>query len=277
MTEVALQVTDENRVSLAMDNQLVIQDGMASRWLTDGWQQGTIEADTIVESIDGSWSHPVKMKDKNIVIRDTSGNKLGLRVIDDRKPAETAGHMVARYPGIPRREHIVWSPQPMRLHREPPRYPHFIINTADQSVSMLTPFKLVLPNDYSCRAIPFTSIYVHTYTRTRARPVGRVSGSEAIALECLREMITEDEYRKYLSQGFIMVKGASGKVYQVWRGARSHTHVWENGKKLEEICVYVKDSKVPPTDQVVALKTMVETDEEELRRMANVFTYREAV
>lgn len=111
------------------------------------------------------------------------------------------------------------------------------------------------------------------YVKSRAFPVSNVSKEESIAIEMLREMITEAEYRKYIKDGFICVKGVSGKIYQVFRH-NNHVRVWHNGKLIEEICSYISDTSVPPTDKVVAFKTIIETDEEEFRSLGNVYKMR---
>ena len=91
-----------------------------------------------------------------------------------------------------------------------------------------------------------------------------------MAIETLREEITETEFRKYLKYGFVIAKGQSGKTYQIFRN-QDHTKVWKGGKIIEEICVRIKDCKIPPTDNVIAFKNMVQIDEEEFRKMGNVY------
>lgn len=104
-----------------------------------------------------------------------------------------------------------------------------------------------------------------------------IENHEQIALETLREEITERELRKYLRYGFILVKGASGKTYQIFRNSW-HTKVWLGGKLVEEICVRLDSaSKVPPTDNVIAFKRMVETDESEFRQCGNVYNMQKKV
>lgn len=94
---------------------------------------------------------------------------------------------------------------------------------------------------------------------------------EALAQEALREVVTEEEFRKYLRYGFVLVEGRSGARYQVFRN-RHHVKVWVGGKLVEEICVYLKSvggATAPPTDKVVAFKAMIEADEEAFKDMGN--------
>lgn len=111
----------------------------------------------------------------------------------------------------------------------------------------------------------------------RIPPDGRRSQSwrpssdvEKAALESLREMISEEEFRKYLKRGFISVRGRSGKDYQIFRD-RWHAKVRMRGRVVAEVCSRIKDDHVPMTDNVIAFKTMIEADEAEFERAGNVY------
>lgn len=112
--------------------------------------------------------------------------------------------------------------------------------------------------------------------KSRANPIKNVPENEQVAIETLREMITEAEFRKYIKDGFILVRGRSGRVYQIFRD-RHHTKVWEKGKLVEEVCVRI-DSKanVPPTDNVIAFRTAIMCSEDEFRKLGNVYKMRQA-
>jgi hypothetical protein len=94
--------------------------------------------------------------------------------------------------------------------------------------------------------------------------------SERKAIDTLREMISESDFRKYLKYGFVTVSGASGRAYQVFR-SRSHTKVWDSGVVVEEVCVRIQDWSVPPTDNVIAFMTMIQADEESFKKLGNVY------
>jgi hypothetical protein len=106
--------------------------------------------------------------------------------------------------------------------------------------------------------------------KSRACPVGGVSEAEQRALDSLREMVSESDFRKYLKHGFLMIRGASGDLYQVYRD-RHHTKIWRDCKMVEEVCVRIKDSSVPLTDNVIAFKTAIEVSEESFKAMGNLF------
>jgi hypothetical protein len=93
---------------------------------------------------------------------------------------------------------------------------------------------------------------------------------ERKALETLRETISETEFRKYLRYGFVLVKGQSGKIYQIFKN-QSHCKVWLGGKLVEEVCVRIKDKQIPMTDNIIAFKTMIEASEEGFKKLGNVY------
>jgi hypothetical protein len=66
-----------------------------------------------------------------------------------------------------------------------------------------------------------------------------------------------------------------GRLYQVCKGTQ-HIRVWERGQKIEEICIGLKNYGLPPTDRVIAMKTMIETDEAIVRAGGNVYNMRKA-
>lgn len=110
--------------------------------------------------------------------------------------------------------------------------------------------------------------------KSRAQSLTSIPDNEWVAMQTLREMITEAEYRKYVKDGFITVRGQSGKVYQVFRN-RSHTKVYYQGELVEEICVRLRGG-TPPTDNVIAFKTMIEVDEESFAALGNRYNMRRA-
>jgi hypothetical protein len=65
-----------------------------------------------------------------------------------------------------------------------------------------------------------------------------------------------------------VVKGKSGRYYQI-SSFENHIKVWEQGKVIEEICVYIRG--VPPTDKLIAFKTMIEIDEVSFKKYGNVY------
>lgn len=91
---------------------------------------------------------------------------------------------------------------------------------------------------------------------------------ERKALMTLRDLVSERQYRRYLTNGFIMVKGQSDLYYQIFSDQRQIV-VWKNNYKFCKICIHT-DRKCPPTDHVINCKMMIEFDEKEVWKGGNV-------
>lgn len=90
---------------------------------------------------------------------------------------------------------------------------------------------------------------------------------ELKARETLREYLSESEYRRYITNGFIMVRGSStGYHYQVFGDRR--LRVYHKYKAIESICIHSQDC--PPSDHVLNMKILIESDETEFRKLGNI-------
>lgn len=94
-----------------------------------------------------------------------------------------------------------------------------------------------------------------------------VTQPEMVALQMMKSMLSEEDWKRYLKYGFVVVHGKSGLYYQVVRN-QDHVRVYRQGKKIAELCIYVPG--VPPTDQVVAKKVMLECSEMDVWHKANI-------
>ena len=106
------------------------------------------------------------------------------------------------------------------------------------------------------------------YKKTRQRPPTDHSPAELKARNTLRDMISEDDYRRYLTNGFIVVKGNYGLFYQVFHNHRTSVKVYKKGKRFNSLCIHTHD-ECPPTDHVLNMKLLIENDEDELWRTGN--------
>lgn len=91
---------------------------------------------------------------------------------------------------------------------------------------------------------------------------------EIRARQTLRTMIGEDAFMKFLKKGFVSVRAKSGRIYQIFPGHKS-TVVWENGKAIKSICVYLRGG-FAPTDEVIMRYILITTDEEDFWKRGNV-------
>lgn len=106
--------------------------------------------------------------------------------------------------------------------------------------------------------------------KSRQKPLRKaIPGPELKARQTLREMILESEWRRYLTNGFIMVQGQSGKWYQVFNDMR-RIQVYENNKLINRLCIYTTND-CPPTDHVINMKLLAELDEERLWSGSNAY------
>lgn len=96
-----------------------------------------------------------------------------------------------------------------------------------------------------------------------------VDDREFRARETLRRMIGDEAFLKFLKKGFVSVRAKSGRIYQVFPGHAS-TVVWENGKPIKSICVYLQGG-FAPTDEVIMRYILITTDEEDFWKRGNVW------
>jgi hypothetical protein len=83
----------------------------------------------------------------------------------------------------------------------------------------------------------------------------------------LRDMLSEQDWRRYVTNGFIMVKGSSDYWYQIF--VSSGVNVYKHGKKVHYICIHT-DNTCPPSDHVINMKLLVEFDEAALWKGGNI-------
>lgn len=108
---------------------------------------------------------------------------------------------------------------------------------------------------------------------SRAKPLTiSVSPAEEIARFSLRDQITEAEWRRYVTNGFIMVKGVSGRFYQIFNNDSNRVRVFYKNKQTHQICIHT-DKNCPPTDHVLNLKTLIEMDESLIWKAGNVSNF----
>jgi hypothetical protein len=94
--------------------------------------------------------------------------------------------------------------------------------------------------------------------------------SEIVALHLLKKMVSNDDFKKYLKYGSVSVKGDSGLVYDIKRDDH-YVHVYKQGHLVSNLCVYVHDRSVPPTDNVIAKMIIVQCDEHNIWQRANIY------
>jgi len=175
-----------------------------------------------------------------------------------------------------------WPPDSRRVHTETSYITDYSIDTHHMIVKarvLTVPSGMTVPMDVwfnssinastvqdLVRSTVRANLCVLKYNRSCYD--GVISSSEAVAMDTLREMISENQYQRYLKYGFVSVQGRSGDVFLVSR--HCHTKVLRGGKIVEEVCLYLKgDVATPPTDGVIARLVMIQADEEAFKKAGN--------
>jgi len=108
----------------------------------------------------------------------------------------------------------------------------------------------------------------HRYSEIRyQREIKKLTDmAEIKAQDLLKDFIGENELKIYNETGRLYVKGEKGE-YIVRKGG---TIQKIEGKNVIDFCVHLKDrSKYPPTDNVIALKLLLEEEESNVLKLAN--------
>lgn len=110
------------------------------------------------------------------------------------------------------------------------------------------------------RSVMRRNILIKINSRS-AKMGGTITLAEEKARSTLRDMLTERDWRRYLTNGFIMVKGGQSDYwYQIFAAYHERVRVYYKGVLTHNICIH-SDQKCPPSDHVINLKILVELDE----------------
>jgi len=99
-----------------------------------------------------------------------------------------------------------------------------------------------------------------------------LEGADHRATELLLRFLADEQARQYQAEQAFLVDVASGHRYKLRRG--NTILRLENGQPVESLCVH--PTGVPAGDTLLAQKLWLETNEEELRRTANITRLRAA-
>ncbi len=91
---------------------------------------------------------------------------------------------------------------------------------------------------------------------------------EERARQILRMVVGEEQFRCFLTKGFVTVRGQSGRYFYQVKPGHTNVNVFENGKCVESLCVQL-NGNFPPTDSLVSRVLMLWNDEDELWAVAN--------
>jgi len=104
--------------------------------------------------------------------------------------------------------------------------------------------------------------------RSKSKNKSKLTDAEIKARTTLRDQISEKEWKRYITNGYILVKGGSGKVYQVFANHKGrHIKVYEKGKHIHELCIHSEG--VPDTDHVLTCMLIIQSDEDDFIKQCN--------
>ncbi len=206
-----------------------------------------IEKGTTIKT--SNWEYKVKDTDKNLTIKGEGQKRIQLEVIDKEPESKSLPSIMCGEGNIQ------------------------ISNISVYTIKA-NPAIVLTDDYYKCYSAAYHNYYVQTKSRTCLYP--DAPENELVALSTLREDITEKEFRKYLLHGFLLVKGTNGNIFQIFRSRNKHIKEWVDGQVINEICVRICDQAIPITDSVIAMKTIIETDTEEFKKLGNVYKMAEA-
>jgi hypothetical protein len=110
---------------------------------------------------------------------------------------------------------------------------------------------------------------IYNVRNRKRHSLHRPQANEERARRLLQRLIGFRRYARYIRDGFISHRGASGRVYQIFPGD-IHMRVWFKGQRVENLCLCIEDHSLPPTDSVVMRLLMLEHSEAEFREQANI-------
>lgn len=104
----------------------------------------------------------------------------------------------------------------------------------------------------------------------RRKPMNHTQDIREIrARQTLRMFVGENEFRRYMKNGFIAVQAKSGRIYQLF--PKDHfARIFEQGKMIGKLCIYLKGD-FAPTDSVITWYFMVQNNEEEFVKNGNLY------
>ena len=104
----------------------------------------------------------------------------------------------------------------------------------------------------------------------------KLENAEIVALSLLKTMLTREQWRTYLRSGIVTVWGSSGFQYIVARGGHTVRVLTPRGAPKASLCVHMANHKLPPSDEVIARLVLINCDEPEIWKRANV-SFRDSV
>lgn len=110
-------------------------------------------------------------------------------------------------------------------------------------------------------------------TRMRQKQAERKAADER-AEKLLMSILSSAQRAQYQAERRFTVHLPNGHHYMIRRGRHGNIErIDERGNRLENLCVHVAPHEIPDCDNMAAQKLMIECNEDELRKIANITQY----
>lgn len=124
---------------------------------------------------------------------------------------------------------------------------------------------LTVPRDVAENAAELTRRADAVLTERQA-----VAATKARAEAALDAQLTEDQRAQLRRDGFFVVRGSAGGEYRLRQGEYGRCKRVDGGRTVEHLCVHPVDGDYPDADALLAVKLLLEADEQRLRTIANI-------
>jgi hypothetical protein len=105
--------------------------------------------------------------------------------------------------------------------------------------------------------------------KNKSKNKSKVNEAEIKARNTLRDLVSEKEWKRYVTNGYILIKGSSEKIYQIFSNhSQKRIRVFEKGNNIHDLCVH-SDGGVPDTDHVLNCMLLIKNDEKDFYSMCN--------
>ena len=95
---------------------------------------------------------------------------------------------------------------------------------------------------------------------------------ELRALQLLRKLVKEDQFKSYIEKSFIDIPDfKENKIYRIHKNKRIEIIDSKTNKIDKRLCIELTDRKCPPTDSVIAKYLITSTDKKKLIANSNVY------
>lgn len=107
------------------------------------------------------------------------------------------------------------------------------------------------------------------YERRNIEAKNEKAADDARAIALLKSLLTKEQLEFYEKEKYVQVITKKGNVYHITRGWSHNVYEVKQGKRVSSLCCH-PTHLVPLEDNMVAQKLLLEDNEDNFRKMANI-------